>query len=82
MGVIRKWDTENKELQQKCIDEVIARIEELSDGQAGVIVAQDIIDIVMENLGPEAYNKGVRDAKKAVTNRMQDIEIDLDTLEQ
>lgn len=82
MSTIRKWDTDNKELQQKCIDEVIARVEELSDGQVGVIAAQDIIDIVTENLGPEIYNKGVRDAKKALVDRFQDVETDLDLLEQ
>lgn len=80
--MIRKWDTDNKELQQKCIDEVITRVEEISDGQVGVIAAQDIIDIVTENLGPEIYNKGVRDAKKAVAERLQDIETDLDLIEQ
>jgi uncharacterized protein (DUF2164 family) len=80
--MIRKWDTDDKELQQKCIDEVITRIEEIDDGQVGVIAAQDIIDIVTENLGPEIYNKGLADAKKAVTERLHDIETDIELLQQ
>lgn len=82
MSVIRKWDTDNKELQQKCIDEVIARIEELDDGQIGMIAAQDIIDIVTENFGPEIYNKGINDAKKVIDAHMQDVLVDLGALEQ
>ena len=78
----RKWDAASKEIQQKCIDEVIARVEEIEGDQVGVIAAQDIIDIVTENLAPEIYNAGVRDAKKAVQERFQDIEVDLSTLEQ
>ncbi len=80
--MIRKWDTTNKEIQQKCIDEIITRVEEIGDGQVGVIAAQDIIDIVSENLGPEIYNLGVKDAKKAVTERFHDLEVDIDLLEQ
>ncbi len=80
--MIRKWDTTNKEIQQKCIDEIITRVEEIGDGQVGVIAAQDIIDIVTENLGPEIYNLGVKDAKKAVTERFHDLEVDIDLLEQ
>lgn len=78
----RKWDSDNKELQRKCIDEVIARIDEIGDSSAGMIAAQDIIDIVTENLAPEIYNKGLKDAKKLIAEKLADIEIDIDTLEQ
>lgn len=77
----RKWDTDDDALQRKCIDEVIARVDEI-DLPAGVIAAQEIIDIVTENLGPEIYNKGVRDAKKLLQEKLDDLEIDLDSLEQ
>ena len=78
----RKWDSENEELQRKCVDEVIARIDEIGDSPAGVIAAQEIIDIVTENLAPEIYNKGVQAAKKVVSEKLADIEIDIDALEQ
>lgn len=78
----RKWDTDNEELQRKCIDEVIARIEDIGDAAPGVIAAQDIIDIVTENLAPEIYNKGIRDAKKLIKSKFEDIEVDIDSLEQ
>ncbi len=78
---LRKWDSEDGEKQRKCIDEVITRIEDI-DGSVGVIAAQDIIDIVTENLAPEIYNKGLRDAKKLLVTKFSDIESELDLLEQ
>ncbi len=78
----RKWDIENEAIQKKCIDEIIARIEEIESSTVGIIAAQDIIDIVTENLGPELYNMGIRDAKKIIQATMQDVEFDIDMLEQ
>jgi uncharacterized protein (DUF2164 family) len=78
----RKWDIENEAIQKKCVDEIIARIEEIESSTVGIIAAQDIIDIVTENLGPELYNMGIRDAKKIMQAKMQDVEFDIDMLEQ
>lgn len=76
----RKWDITSGTTQKKCIDEVITRIEEI-DSSVGVIAAQDIIDIVIENLGPEIYNLGVRDAKNLLQAKMLDVEVEIDMLE-
>jgi len=81
--MLRKWDTENEELQRKLLNEIIARVQEIDDTSAvGVIAAQEIVDIVTENIGPEIYNKGIADAKKMIVNKLADIEIDISTLEQ
>ncbi len=77
----RKWDSEDEELQRKCVDEVITRIDEIGDSTAGIIAAQDVIDIVTEHLAPEIYNRGVRDVRKLVAEKLSDIEIDIDALE-
>ncbi len=78
----RKWDIENETIQKKCINEVITRVEEIESSKVGVIAAQDIIDIVTENLGPEIYNFGIQDAKKLFQKKLQDIDVDIDMLEQ
>jgi len=80
MGIIRKWDIASKETQDKCVNEVIARVEEIEGDTVGLIAAQDIIDIVTENLGPEIYNKAIQDAKRLVENQMNDLETGLDLL--
>lgn len=78
----RKWDIASEAAHRKCMDEVITRVEEIEGSSVGVIAAQDIIDIVTENLGPEIYNQGVQDAKKLIQDKLQDIEVDIDMLEQ
>lgn len=78
----KKFEIESKDLERKCIDEVIARIDELDGETPGIIAAQDIIDIVTETLGPAIYNQGVRDAKKKLQERIADLEVDIDLLEQ
>lgn len=79
----RKWDTDDKQLNQKCLDEVIARIQEISDvAQVGVIAAQDVIDIVLENLAPQVYNKGINDAQKLLRDKYDILENDIELLKQ
>lgn len=78
----RKWDSDNEELQRKCIQEVITRIDDIGDSQAGVVAAQDVVDIVLDNLAPEIYNKGLNDAKKALLDKVGDIEVDIEALKQ
>lgn len=81
--MIKKFDKVSKEAEKKAIDEIITRIEEIDDSlEVGIIAAQDIVDIVVENLGPEIYNLGLRDAKKQVQERFFDIESGIDLLEQ
>ena len=78
----RKFSDIPKELNDKCIAEVIARVEEIDSENVGVIAAQDIIDIVIQNLGPEIYNTALHDAKKLLSEKMSDIEFEIDQLEQ
>lgn len=83
MTLNRKWDIEDTELNKKCVEEVITRVQELENSdEVGIIAAQDIIDIVTENLAPVFYNQGVEDARKTVQDKIQDIEVDLDVLKQ
>jgi uncharacterized protein (DUF2164 family) len=70
-----------KELKTKTIDEIITRIEEIEDASVGVIVAQDIIDIVLENLGNSIYNLALQDASKIIKNKASDLEIEISLLE-
>lgn len=81
--MIHKWDVDNKALNQKCIDEVITRIQEIEDSDnIGVVGAQDIIDIVLENMGPEIYNKAIDDVTKFLSEKFQEIEYTAEDLKQ
>jgi uncharacterized protein (DUF2164 family) len=78
----RKFDNISDEVRKKCIAEVITRVEEADGSEVGVIAAQDIIDIVTQNLGPEIYNLGVRDTKKLMQEKFSDLGFEIDQLEQ
>lgn len=81
--MIRKWDTDNEQLSRKCLNEVIARVQDIDDPErVGIIAAQDIVDIVLQNYGPEIYNKALADAGKMLGEKLQDIEYGLDELKQ
>jgi uncharacterized protein (DUF2164 family) len=81
--MLRKWDIENKELHRKCADEVITRIQDIDDPMSvGVIAAEDIIDIVLTNLGPEIYNKAINDTNKLIQTKLQDIDAEIEMLKQ
>ncbi len=77
----RKWDVYSDEVRKKCLDEVIARIDDIGESGVGVIAAQDVIDIVTENLAPSFYANGVEDAKKAMRAKYDDLQVDLELLE-
>lgn len=77
----RKWDVSPKEVRKKCVDEIIARLEEQQGAEFGIIAAEEIMDIVAQNVGPDIYNLAIKDAKKLLQNRFSDIETELDLLQ-
>lgn len=78
--MIRKWDVTSEESKKKCVNEIITRVDEQAGSQFGIIAAQEIIDMVAQYLGPEAYNLGIEDAKKHISKKLADIDIELDVL--
>ena len=78
----RKWDSSNDTRQRACVDEIITKVDEITDSSIGVIAAQELIDIVTEHFAPEIYDRGVEDAKKALSAKITDIEIELEALKQ
>ena len=80
--MLKKFDNIPREINKKCIDEVIARVEEIESERVGEIAAQDIIDIVVENYGPHIYNTAMKEVKSLVQDKFSDIEYEIDSLEQ
>jgi uncharacterized protein (DUF2164 family) len=78
--MIRKWDISDDQNRKKCIEEILTRLDEQGEADFGVIAAQDIIDIVSQHLGPEIYNLGIEEAKKAIQSKLADLDVDLDIL--
>ena len=81
--MIFKWNTEDKIKSQRCVDEVIARIQDIDDPDAvGVIAAQEIIDLVLENLAPVIYNKAISESAKLLKEKLDELEYSLEELKQ
>lgn len=78
--MLRKWGIKDEHVNQKCLDEIIERIDEQAGSQFGLIAAQEIIDIVSAYVGPTAYNTAIDDAKKSLQNKLADFEVDLEVL--
>ena len=77
----RKWDVSSREVRKKCVDEIIARIDEQQGLEFGRLAAEEIIDIVAQDLGTDIYNLAIDDAKKLLQSRFSDLETDVDLLE-
>lgn len=77
----RKWDVSSKEVRKKCIDEIIARINERQGSDFGILAAEEIMDIVAQNIGPDIYNLAIKDAMKLLQDRFSDVETELDLLQ-
>jgi len=79
----RKLGVDDKEANQKCLNEVISRIQDIDDtSRVGIIAAQDLVDIVIENLGPEIYNKAIIDADKLFQIKLDDLKYEIEELKQ
>ncbi|MFZ1459103.1 MAG: DUF2164 family protein [Candidatus Saccharimonadales bacterium] len=78
----RKFDTIPEEIAKRCVAEVMTRIEEIESEKVGIIAAEDVIDIVLQNYGPEIYNLALADVKKLLQEQQLDTEAKIDLLEQ
>lgn len=77
----RKWDVSSKETRRKCLEEIITRVEEQNGSPFGIIAAEEVLDIISHNIGPDIYNLALKDAKKLLQDRFADIDTELDLLE-
>lgn len=80
MGIIRKFDYSSEEAKRKCLAEIITRVEEATDEEIGMIAAQDIVDIVIDNIADNIYNSAIDDVISLLRKRQADTETEVDLL--
>ena len=76
----RTWERLTDEEKKLAKEELILFFEDERDEKIGVIVAEEIINFFLQSVGCKLYNKGVTDAKKAIENRIEELNFDLDDL--
>lgn len=78
--VKRSWDLLSEKKRQSAIEEIMRFFQKERDEKIGAIAAEEVLDFFLQTVGDEFYNRGVEDAKEAMTNRFGDLDVDLDLL--
>ena len=76
----RNWERLSDEEKETAKQELIYFFEKEREEQIGVIAAEEILNFFLQSVGNKIYNKGVIDAKRAVSARMDELNYDLDDL--
>lgn len=82
MSVQRKWDIANETTKEECIRQILDVLDEAQGRPPGVLLAEELIQIVGTKVGPEAYNTALEDARKIMQTKLEDLDVDIDLLTQ
>lgn len=70
----------SKEKRAHAINEIIEFYKSERNEEIGVIAAEAMLDFFLEAVGKAVYNKGVKDARNILEQRLGDFGIDLEAL--
>ncbi len=76
--VKRSWDILTPEQKQKAINDIIDFYSTEHGEEIGVIAAENLLDMFLQNIGANLYNKGVDDTKDLVKKRLEEVEMDIE----
>ncbi|NND78993.1 MAG: DUF2164 family protein [Maribacter sp.] len=76
----RRWERLSGEEKKLAKEELIQFFENEREEKIGIIAAEEILNHFLQSVGGKLYNLGVRDAKKALDNRYQELKYDLEDL--
>ncbi|GMA49272.1 hypothetical protein GCM10025857_06290 [Alicyclobacillus contaminans] len=71
-----------REHKQQLIDNIRTYFEVERSESIGELAASNLLDFMMEQLGPIIYNQAIRDARAVVLQQMERMDEELDVLEQ
>ncbi|MBW7473890.1 DUF2164 domain-containing protein [Paenibacillus oenotherae] len=71
-----------KEEKDAIINSVQAYFEEERSETIGALAAEQLIDFMIQELGPYVYNKAIADSRQLITEKTAQIEDELYSLEQ
>lgn len=64
----------SREDRQQAIDSMRKYFELNLDGKLGTLAANNLLDFIVEEIGPSLYNKGVADAQAKMQARLAEID--------
>ncbi|MEN8253325.1 MAG: DUF2164 family protein [Patescibacteria group bacterium] len=71
------WDILSDEQRRKYVSDIIDHFATERDQEIGMIAAEQILDFFLELIFKDVYQKGVKDAKKIVEQRLGDLELEM-----
>lgn len=75
--VKRSWDIITAEKRKTIITDIINYFECERNEKMGVVAAEELLDFMLQNFGPDLYNKGVEDSLGFIKERFHNLEIDM-----
>lgn len=75
-----KFDFSSEKKREEHIKEVVGFFQDERGEEIGVIAAEHVLDFFLQTIGEEIYKKALKDAKKLLRERIEDLEIELDML--
>ena len=76
----RSWEHLSNEERNTLKEELIIFFDKKRGEKIGIIAAEEILNHFLKSAGVKIYNKGIYDAKKAIENRYNELQFDLDDL--
>jgi uncharacterized protein (DUF2164 family) len=70
----------DKEAKQKTLNRIIAHFKDELGQEIGMIAAEGVLELLLQEAGARIYNKGIEDAKKVFLENFQDLQVNLDVL--
>jgi uncharacterized protein (DUF2164 family) len=76
----KKLNFIKEEERMDYIKKIISFFLDERNEEIGVIAAGKVFDSLMEEMGRDFYKKGIRNAKKLLKEKIEDLEVDLDLI--
>jgi len=74
------WDIITDQTKRECMQDIIAFFQDERGEKIGMLASEQILDIVLEKITWDCYNKGVDEAKELMQGKFADLSIDVDLL--
>ena len=76
--VKRSWDSLDDKQRKEAIDTIISFFRNERGEEIGILAAENVLDMFLQDIGTKIYNKAIDDVKYFLKNRNEEIQVDID----
>ena len=76
----RSFDILTKEQKEKSINDIIAFYLDERDEHVGIIGANNLLDMVLQDIAPHVYNNAIEDTQRLLTKQTEEFDFELNLL--